>query len=514
MNSCAKRIVSIFTLGVFFSLVGICFAETPPDFKSSVIKIFCSYSLPDYRVPWQTKQNGRAIGSGAVISGNRILTSAHVVEHATYIEVKKSNSDKRYRAEVQAIGNDCDLAILKVQDESFFEGVPSLPIGPLPELQDSVLVVGFPEGGDELSVTKGVVSRIDAVPYSYSNATFMAAQIDAAVNSGNSGGPVIQNNQLVGIAFQTLSDADNIGYMVPEPIIRHFLEDLDDGKYDGFPIAGIWWNQPRNPFMREQYGLKDYEGGLVIKHVSPEAGKDGLLRTGDVVLSIDGVPVGSDATVSFRKNSRMPVGYLFDLKQVGETINFEILRDRKKLNIKVPLLPDDMLVTYKNFYEKPPYYIYGGAVFTILTENLIGEFMSKEKGADLRTSNLIYYDIGPGRFATEEKKEVVVLLYVLPDEVNVGYHDIEMEVVRDTNGKSIRTLEELASILENNQEERATIRTEGKDELIFNRKKVEEAMPSILKNYGISSAYSDDIKKKLDENKFIRSEGTEPIHNF
>jgi len=466
-------------------------AET--DFKGSVVKIFASTSTPDINKPWQAQMRKRAIGTGAVIAGNRILTSAHVVAYATFIEVKKSDSDKRYHAQVEAIGNDCDLALLTVNDKTFFEGVPIMPIGPLPELRDTVLVIGFPEGGDELSVTEGVVSRIDAVPYSHSEEAFMAVQIDAAINHGNSGGPVIQNNQLVGIAFQGLEKADNIGYMVPEPIIRHFLDDLKDGKYDGFPYVGFWWNESANPSLRTHYGLTEYEGGLVVKYLLPDLEKEGLLRVGDVLLSVDGIPVGSDVTVPFRKNSRLPMGYLFDAKQVGDTIDFGILRGDKKLNLKMPMRRNDDGVKYKNFYEKPPYYIYGGMVFTVLTKDLIS--MLEEQKMD--ASNLIYYVDGPGRFKTQ--KDVVVLLYALPDELNAGYHDTLLEVVKEANGKPVNSLADLALSIEGNQGEWNIIRTEDKAELIFDRKKAKEAEARILANYKIASPYSDDVRRVLEE---------------
>jgi S1-C subfamily serine protease len=499
-----KRQMIIFTMGISLLFGGMAYpAENQPDFKNSVVKIFASSSVPNFRIPWQAKENSGAVGSGAVIFGNRILTNAHVVAYATFIEVKKSNSDKRFRAEVEAIGNDCDLALLKVKDGTFFEGVPSLTIAPLPELQDTVMVVGFPQGGEELSVTKGVVSRIDTVSYSHSMEQFMAVQIDAAINSGNSGGPVIQNNQLVGIAFQGLEDADNIGYMIPGPIIRHFLEDLKDGQYDGFPYVGIDWDQSMNPSMRERYGIKDYDGGIILKYVSQEIEKKDLLRVGDVVLSIDAVPIGADATVLFKKNSRMPLDYLFALKQVGESIDFEVLRDGKKIHVKVPAIRNDVPVKYRSFYEKPPYYIYGGMIFTVLNKDLLLEGFKKlkETKPDFGMINLFYYLVGPGRFKKEEQKDIVVLLNVLPDEVNVGYHDLELEVVREANGKPINSLADLALSIENNQAEWDVIRTEDKAELVLNHKEAEEAEPRILKNYGIPSPYSADIKKKLDGNE-------------
>jgi len=290
---------------------------------------------------------------------------------------------------------------------------------------------------------------------------------------------------------------------VPEPIIKHFLDDLKDGKYDGFPYVGIWWNQSANPSLRERYGLKDYQGGLVIKDVLPDIVKNDLLRVADVLLSVDGIPVGSDGTVPFRKDSRLPMGYWFDSKQVGETINFEILREGKKFDVKLPMRRNDDRVKYKNFYEKPPYYIYGGMVFTALTENLT-EVLKDQK---VPIDNLNYYIDGPGRFT--DRKDVVVLLYALPDELNAGYHDLQLEVVKEVNGKPVNSLADMAQSIEGNQGEWNVIRTEDKSEVVFSREKTEEAEPRILANYKIMSPYSDDVKKTLDENNSIHSGDTD-----
>ena len=67
----------------------------------------------------------------------------------------------------------------------------------------------------------------------------LVIQTDAAINPGNSGGPVMQDGKVVGVAFQGLRQADNIGYMIPTTVIRHFLADINDGKYDGFGSLGV-----------------------------------------------------------------------------------------------------------------------------------------------------------------------------------------------------------------------------------------------------------------------------------
>src|SRR5690606_23070094 len=110
-----------------------------------------------------------------------------------------------------AVWHDCDLALLQVEDEGFFDDVPPADIGELPALRDKVSVVGFPIGGEEISITEGVVSRIEVQRYNHSQRHLLAVTVDAAINQGNSGGPVFKNGKVAGIAFQKLTGVDNIG---------------------------------------------------------------------------------------------------------------------------------------------------------------------------------------------------------------------------------------------------------------------------------------------------------------
>jgi len=96
--------------------------------------------------------------------------------------------------------------LLSVENEEFWKGTEALSFGRLPCLQDSVTVVGYPLGGDTISVTKGVVSRIEVTPYAHGTSDLLGIQIDAAINPGNSGGPAFnEQGECIGVAFQVYS---------------------------------------------------------------------------------------------------------------------------------------------------------------------------------------------------------------------------------------------------------------------------------------------------------------------
>ena len=97
-----------------------------------------------------------------------------------------------------------------------------------------MLAYGFPTGGTSLSITKGIVSRIEFVPYSFPTSG-LRIQIDAAINPGNSGGPAVAGDKMIGLAFSHMVNAENIGYIIPNEEIELFLKDVADGQYDGKP---------------------------------------------------------------------------------------------------------------------------------------------------------------------------------------------------------------------------------------------------------------------------------------
>ncbi|KAJ0106657.1 hypothetical protein Patl1_17987 [Pistacia atlantica] len=209
----------------------------------AVVKVFCVHTEPNFSLPWQRKRQYSSSSSGFVITGRRVLTNAHSVEHYTQVKLKKRGSDTKYLATVLAIGTECDIAMLTVNDDEFWEGVPPVEFGELPALQDAVTVVGYPIGGDTISVTSGVVSRIEILSYVHGSTELLGLQIDAAINSGNSGGPAFNDKgNCVGIAFQSLKheDVENIGYVIPTPVIMHFIQDYEkNGAYTGYLVTAL-----------------------------------------------------------------------------------------------------------------------------------------------------------------------------------------------------------------------------------------------------------------------------------
>ena len=457
----------------------------------AVIKVFCTHTEPNYSLPWQRKRQSSSTSTGFVIDGNRVLTNAHSVEHHTQVKLKKRGSDKKYVAKVLAIGVECDLALLTVEDKEFFEDVDPVRFGILPRLQDSVTVVGYPVGGIAISVTSGVVSRIEVTSYSHGAAELLGVQIDAAINNGNSGGPAFnREGKCVGVAFQSLKDSDteNIGYIIPTPVIDHFLSDFDrTGKYNGFPALQCEFQRLENPSLRKSLGMTSTQKGVLLRRISPLSPTAKVLKCGDVLMKFDGVDVASDGTVAFRTGERINFSYLVSRKYVGDAASVTVFRGGKVLDFKVGLAVHNRLVPVHIEGEPPSYYICAGIVFAVVTVPYLRSEYGKDYDYDAPLRLLMKMMHGHKEKADDQ---VVVVSQVLSSDINIGYEDIVNVIVTGVNGRPINNLRSLVKIIEECKDEYLKIELDQSMQLVLAQKEAKKSTKDILATHCIPNPKS------------------------
>lgn len=412
------------------------------DIRKSVVRIMATSQDPDYKVPWNPGNITRGVGAGFIIDGPRIVTNAHVISNARYINVEREGDPKPYEARVKFVGHDCDLAVLDVADPTFFKGLKPLEIGGLPQLESTVSVYGYPIGGERLSVTRGVVSRVDFQVYTHSAVdSHLACQIDAAINPGNSGGPVLQNGKVVGVAFQGYSGdvAQNVGYMIATPILQHFLKDISDGQYDKYVDLAVTTVKLQNPAARAALGLKDPDTGMLVGAIVPGGAGDRVLKVGDVILSLDGLPVASDGLIQMGSD-RVEMAEAVERKFKGDPLALHILRDKQEMDVTVTLRPAWPFLIQANRYDaRPRFVLFGGLLFQPLSR----DFLEVYGIDDLRVR--YFYDSFVSREIFLEHPEVIILSQVLPDPTTAYLGEFRNAIVDEVNGKRIKRLEDLAA---------------------------------------------------------------------
>lgn len=416
-----------------------------------VMKIFCVHSAQDPLMPWTNKPQEESTGSGCAVQHDGvpcILTNAHVVSDATYVEVRKAGDAKKYTASRLKISHECDLALLSVADEDFWSDVQPLEFGSQPHLQDEVAVVGYPEGGEGVSITQGVVSRIEIQTYVHSGAALLAIQIDAAINLGNSGGPVLdEDDRLIGVAFQNTANAQNIGYVIPLPIILHFLEDTnpeDSSRCSGFCSMGVFFQTLENQQLRDFVGIGHETTGVLVRGLTPLSTAARLLEQGDVIMVMDGQQIANDGTFLIGRQERLSFQHLIHLKFPGEQVNISVLRGGENVNVQVPVRPMGRLVPTVVYDSPQPYFIYGGLVFVPLSQPYLqewGEEWRSDAPSDL--VNLALHGL-----QTQPEEQPVMLSKCFPSELTAGYSMLNERIVTAVCDSPVLNLRQMYALVQ------------------------------------------------------------------
>lgn len=472
--------------------------------RDSIIKIYTSFNQYDHQNPWTNLGPRQKYGSGSIIqlpeSGQRVvLTNSHVINAHTYIEGRKNGQTDRFKLKPLWVSHELDLALLVPfhdhEKDAFFSGTVPIPLGKLPPLQTDLMLLGYPIGGDTISATKGVLSRLEYQPYSNSGFSFLAGQIDAASNPGNSGGPAVVNGEMIGVLMQGFSpfEASNIAHIVPVNVIRHFLWDVSDGQHSGIPSLGIETEELENGYFKTLYGVKENRG-VLVRHVIPGSAADGILQPDDVIVELDGFGVGHDKTIVFRGNERVSMDYAIHSRQVGETLGVRVIRNKQELDLSVTLtqpVNNDLLLGVDG-ESAPSYFIYQGLVFTRVTrELLIGA------GHDLISyAGLTPVLLNNFRFANED--EVVVILKVLPHEANRGYHNIFLRRVDRVGTEKVRSLKQLIGLIESGEQEFLELGTgyRGLEKVVLNTHLTDAVNAEVLWLNGIQHDRSENFRVK------------------
>ena len=456
------------------------------DIYKSVVRIEAATQTPNYATPWNSGKFGGGTGTGFIIGENTFLTNAHVVSNAKRVLITMHGSARKHPARVVHIAHDCDLAILQVDDFSPFKTLPHLDIGTVPQLESQVRVIGYPVGGDRISVTRGVVSRIDFRPYAHSRThKHLVVQIDAAINPGNSGGPVLQNGKVVGVAFQGLTTADNTGYMIPTPVIKRCLTDIEDGTYDQYVTLGITHFPLFNPAMRKVYNLKQDDPGVLVARFYKDGPVDGIIKEGDILTSIDGKSIDSAGSVEI-DGERVDMSEIVERKFAGDKVELTFIRNGKKQSATATLKPFPAAEIYSVQYGKrPKYTIQGGLVFQPLSRNLY---------AALRLSNPRVRRLFT-QYLTEnifkERKDIVILTNVLDDPINSSVGGYTGNSIESINGVKVTDIDQIHELLNPATiPEFFVIKCDGLTRpLILPGKDIHQNNTRILQNYGIDQPF-------------------------
>jgi S1-C subfamily serine protease len=465
---------------------------------NSVVKVFSSVRYPDFFKPWAKQASTEITGSGVVIEGKRILTCAHMVLYASQVQILANQAGDKLPAKIEVIAPGIDLAVLKLDDEAFFDTHPPLArTQSLPEIRDMVMAYGYPEGGNSLSITKGIISRIEFALYNYP-AYGLRIQIDAAINPGNSGGPAVVGDKMVGLAFSRLGgQAENIGYIIPCEEIDMFLKAIATGHYDGKPMIFDECQMLGNTALRSFLKLTNSVKGVIVNKVAnPDPGYP--LKKWDVITKIGDIPLDDQGMVNPGNGIRVFFKYMCQKVVQNGKVPLTVKRAGKQIQIEVPVSMDCPLLIPDLAGDYPSYFIFGPMVFSSASQQLIQGLTVGNLGASRMTilaatcSPLITRLGDDPAFAGESL--VIVPSPFFPHPLVQAYASPFLEVVKTVNDIPVKNLNHLVQILRDAKEEFIRIEFYGRNKqvVIFPRAEGTAATDEILTENGIRSQGSPD----------------------
>jgi len=463
-------------------------ADRAPAIENSVVKVFATMRYPDPFRPWTKQAPSEVSASGVVIEGRRILTNAHVVLYASQVQIQANAAGDKLPATVVAVAPGIDLAVLQLDDPAFFDTHPPVArASKLPQIKDAVLAYGFPTGGNSLSITKGIVSRIEFVAYNYP-VSGLRIQVDAAINPGNSGGPAIAGDKMIGLAFSKLGgDTQNIGYIIPNEEVDLFLKDIADGRYDGKPAMYDELQTLENPALREYLKLDKSVEGMVV-HRPYKSGATYPLKEWDVLTRIGDTPIDNQGMIKLDKDLRVSFAYLIQHVAKDGEVPMTLVRAGKSMQIQLPVSAEHPTLVSDLHGGYPSYFIYGPLVFSTATWQLVSSF---ENNAGLLRllgavkSPLITRALDPPDAETEEL--VVISSPFFPHKLANGYSNPAGSVVYSINGTHVRSLAHLVALLRDLKDPFVTVEFDqkGNEALVFSRTAMLAATDDILTDNGV-----------------------------
>ncbi|MCK5619721.1 MAG: trypsin-like peptidase domain-containing protein [Candidatus Krumholzibacteria bacterium] len=460
--------------------------------RSSIVMVEVEHAPPDLTTPWQRVDSLVGCGTGSIIQGRRILTAAHIVADAAKITVTRADQNEAFEAELVAASHELDLAILTVRDDRFFDGATPLELKTLDHGNDELVAYGFPRGKLEYAVGWFKDAKRDA--YVHSNLENLKYCVEAPIERGYSGGPVAWLGRIAGVIIER-DKAGCYGNAVPAEVVRHFLKDIEDGRVDGSPVLFGSWQPMQNPQLRNRYGLTQNQTGVLVKQVLKADFDESCLRDGDVLLAVDGCDVDNDGTIAVVPDSRVSFEYLIDRKQVGDTVTVELLRDRRSMILDIPLSglgKERMFLVRYQYDEAPSYLVVGGFVFSRLTRNY--SFDYDDPSIEWPTNQHLFGLSSKLKTPGETRKEMIVLVRLLPDSSTTGYDDCLGHVVTSVDGRRVADMKELAAALENpiGEYHRILLEPDSK-EIIVSRALLVKSQQSILEKFDIPADRSLDL---------------------
>ena len=412
------------------------------EWEKSVVRIEVSRKVYDYYQPWN-RRNDRSMKTGLVVGERQILTTCQDMSDHTLIRIQKDGGGKWVNATAVWIDYYANLAMLTVEDETFWKGLKAADLrGKEPTEGATLQILRWREG--KLENRSAEFTQYAVRQSEFSSISHVQMEMDSEIQAVGWGEPVVYNSHVVGILAQQRGRACKA---IPSPFIETILEARRAGTYRGLGYFHFYWQPAENTDSLDFLRLTGEPRGILVINVPERTdGQPNVLKPRDIILQIDGFDVDIQGDYQDPEFGQLMLENLATRgKWAGDDVKLKIWRDGKPLDVtyKLPKYEYAHSVVPYGVYDQPPeYLILGGLVFQPLTYPYLQRWGSEwERRAPFR---LTYYT--PDE-ATKEQPSIVILSQVLPDPYNIGYQEQRYQVLQKVNGRKVSNLTELQEAL-------------------------------------------------------------------
>jgi hypothetical protein len=414
-------------------------------FDASILSLKISAYPYDHYRPWKRSSLRERAAYACAVGEREAITTAAAVADATVIQARRLGRNEFVPARVKVVDYDSNLCLLELDAEAL--GPPLVPLAFSDAYrQEARVAFHWLSAGGRVETARGELEepRVEQTVLSHTRLlSYVVSNVSAAVRAGElcslDGAPV-------GIAARWDDRADQ-ARVVPAPIISHFLADAADGDYKGFPAVGFAPEKLLDSTLRAFLKMpSDMADGIYLAEVFTVGTGSDVLRPADVLLSIDGVAIDAHGRFEHPVYKKTSFRHLIASKRAGEALRLSVWRGgaRQELTPAArPIPASAMLVPHYEYDRQPAYVIAGGFLLQKLTRSYLTAWGSDWEGKV--SAELNRYATDEAFKPTAERREIVILSYVIPAAINVGYQGLKQLVVTRINGKAIGSMTDVVA---------------------------------------------------------------------
>ena len=452
--------------------------------EKGLVNVRVTFQEYDLAEPWIKKPEKTQLGGAMVVGSGLLLTTADMVRDATLIEVRKFGRYPDFIAKVVLIDYELDLALLIVEDKSFWDDLKPLRFADKPPSTGDFVINRWRYNG------RFEQGRGEIIEIRVGTSRFGSLELPLLRGSTNMSGlgwaeVLTANGEIIGLV--TSHGKQGLTATL-SPVLELFIKAAKKEEYKGLANRGFAWQRLDHPALRESLKLNGDTGILVRGLLSGGTGSKEL-KSGDILLSIGGYKIDPEGLINHKVFGSILFGVAIN-ESLEEKIDAEIIRNSKKESIQLQrkaFSPNDYRV-HPYLFDKPINFImFGGLVIQELSLSYLrlwgNEWETKAPARLVIEQDLAFIHKNNGGDG-----KVLIVTNQLPDPANLGYETTENGILAQVNGLSVTTLEQFRNALktpDNGFQILEMIPGHGRKKMVFKASDMEKINTRIQKRYGL-----------------------------